>query len=63
MPDQELSNLVIDKDGRLKIRNKNGITYKEVTGIRPTSNTEDDKFLGLISDKNFDEAFIFTFKY
>lgn len=63
MPTQKLSNLIIDKHGRLMVRSKHGMTYKEVTGIRPTSDIGDDKFLGLISDKNFDEAFIFTFKY
>lgn len=67
MEGQDLSNLIIDERGCLMIINKNGVTYKEVTGIRPSLDiTNDilfDEFLGLITAKNFDEALLFTFKY
>lgn len=67
MADQDLSNLIIDENGRLMIINKNGVTYKEVMGIRPSFDITKEvlfhEFLGLISAKNYEEALIFTFKY
>ena len=67
MADQELSNLVIDKDGRLLIRSKHGVTYKQVVGVRPSFDISKEElfheFLGLIAQKNFDDALNFTFKY
>ena len=63
----DLANLVIDEHGRLMITTKNNIPYREVTGIRPSFDITKEclfnEFLGLISEKNYNEAIIFTYKY
>lgn len=67
MDGQELSDLIINERGSLMIKSKHGVTYKEVVGIRPSLDITKDvlfnEFLGLITDKKFDEALLFTFKY
>lgn len=67
MSNQDYSNLSIDNTGRLVIKQTNSVTYKEVTGVRPSFDISKEElfheFLGLISKKNFEDALIFTFKY
>lgn len=67
MTDQDYSNLSIDNNGRLVIKQANSVTYKEVTGVRPSFDISKEElfneFLELITNKNFDDALIFTFKY
>lgn len=63
----EVANLVIDKQGRLMVTTKDNIPYREVIGTRPSFDiTKESLFIEyfeLISNKKYDEALTFTYKY
>ena len=68
MNDNEINyNLVIGENGKLMIKNNRSFTFKEVVGLRPSTDISSEdayfNFLSEIAEENYCGAIVFTFKY